>query len=92
MCTTGAAASAEASVTTGGVQSSWDGMTTENKYVGENFSVMFSLASYWEGGYNANIKVENSGDSVIENWYMSFPLNNKLTTIWNAEVVSNENG
>ena len=92
VCTTGAAASAEASVTTGGVQSSWDGMTTENKYIGENFSVTFSLAGYWDGGYNANIKVENTGSSVIENWYLSFALNNKLTTIWNAEVVSNENG
>lgn len=92
VCTTGAAASAETSVSTGGVQSSWDGLTTENKYVGENFSVTFSLASYWEGGYNANIRVENTGSSVIENWYLSFTLNNKLTTIWNAEVVSNENG
>ncbi len=92
VCTTGAAASAEASVTTGVVQSSWDGMTTENKYVGENFSVTFSLSGYWNGGYNANIKVENTGSSVIENWYLSFALNNKLTTIWNAEVVSNENG
>ncbi len=92
VCTTGTAASAEAAVTTGGVQSSWDGMTTENKYVGENFSVTFSLAGYWNGGYNANIRVENTGSSVIENWYLSFALNNKLTTIWNAEVVSNENG
>lgn len=94
MCvsTTGAAASAEASVAVEGTQSSWDGVTTENKYVGENFSVTFSLAGYWDNGYNANIKVENTGNGVIENWYMSFPLNNNLTTIWNAEVVSNENG
>ena len=92
VCATGADASAEASVTTSGVQSSWDGMTTENKYVGENFSVTFSLTGYWNGGYNANIKIENTGSSVIENWYLSFALNNKLTTVWNAEVVSNENG
>ena len=92
VCTTGAAASAEASVTTSGVQSSWDGMTTENKYVGENFSVTFSLANYWEGGYNANVKVENTGSSVIENWYLSFALDNRFSSIWNSEVVSSENG
>lgn len=94
MCisTTGAAAYAEASVAVEGAQSSWDGVTTVNKYEGENIRVTFSLADYWEGGYNANIKVENTGNSVIENWYLSFALNNKLTTIWNAEVVSNENG
>ncbi len=72
-------------------QGVWNGVTID-KYVGENFNVTCSLASYWEGGYNANIKVENTGDSVIENWYLSFALNNKLATIWNAEVVSNENG
>lgn len=91
-CTIGTAFSVEASVTTSDVQSSWDGITTVNKYEGENFRVTFSVADYWNGGYNANIKVENTGSSVIENWYLSFVLNNKLTTIWNAEVVSNENG
>ncbi|MCH5273951.1 MAG: cellulose binding domain-containing protein, partial [Lachnospiraceae bacterium] len=81
---------AEESVVTAGVQSSWDGVTTKNNYEGENFSITFSLASYWNGGYNANIRVENTGNSVIENWYLGFSLNDNLTNIWNAEVVSNE--
>ena len=73
-------------------QGVWDGVTAVNKYAGENFNVTFSLESYWSGGYNANIKVENTGSNVIENWYLSFALNNNLSSIWNAEVVSNENG
>ena len=96
MCvsTTGVAAYAEETVVTDKVttESGWDGVTTVNNYTGENFNVVFSLANYWEGGYNANVKVENTGSSVIENWYLSFALDNNFASIWNAEVVSNENG
>jgi len=77
---------------TASVQGTWDGFTTENKYIGENYCVTFSLASYWEGGYNANVKIDNTGNSSIENWYLSFVLENNFSSIWNAEVVSNENG
>lgn len=48
----------------------WDGVTTESVYEGENFKVTFALAGYWNGGYNANVKVENTGKTVIENWTM----------------------
>ena len=41
------------------VQSVWDGVTTVYRYAGENFNVTFSLESYWNGGYNANVKVES---------------------------------
>ena len=96
MCvsTTGVAAYAEETVVADKVttESGWDGVTTVNNYTGENFNVVFSLANYWEGGYNANVKVENTGSSVIENWYLSFALDNRFSSIWNAEVVSNENG
>jgi len=80
MCvsTTGAAVSAEATVAVEGTQSGWDGVTTVDKYEGENFSVTFSLAENWNDGYNANIKVENTGSSVIENWYLSFALDNNF--------------
>lgn len=74
------------------VQGGWDGVTTVNEYFGENFKVTFVLSSYWNGGYNANVKIENIGSSIIENWYMKFTLNNNLTNIWNAEEVSNEKG
>lgn len=95
MCvsTTGVAAYAEETVVADKVttENSWDGVTTVNNYTGENFNVVFSLANYWEGGYNASIKVENTGSIVIENWYLSFALDNRFSSIWNAEVVSSEN-
>lgn len=70
--------------------STWDQVTTENVFEGENYKVTFTLTSNWDAGYNANVKLENTGDSTIQNWYLRFDYNNSITNIWNAEVSSNE--
>lgn len=70
----------------------WDQITTENVFEGENYRVIFTLNSYWDDGYNATIKLENIGESTIENWYLSFDYNSVITNIWNAEIsTTNEN-
>lgn len=60
-------------------------------YEGEGFRVTFCLAGIWNGGYNANIRIENTGDNAIENWYLGFDWENVISDIWNAEVGSCEN-
>lgn len=70
--------------------STWDQVTTEKIFEGENFKVTFTLTSYWETGYNANIKLENTGNSTIQNWYLGFDYHNSITNIWNAEISLNE--
>ena len=70
--------------------STWDQVTTENVFEGENYKVTFTLTSNWEAGYNANVELENTGDSTIQNWYLGFDYNNSITNIWNADVSSNE--
>lgn len=47
--------------------STWDQVTTENVFEGKNYRVTFTLTSYWDTGYNANVKLENTGDSTIQN-------------------------
>ncbi len=70
----------------------WDGVTTESIYEGENFKVTFALSGYWNGGYNANVKVENTGNTVIENWTMEVDYAGAISNIWNAVIDSNEDG
>ncbi|MDE6663359.1 MAG: cellulose binding domain-containing protein [Lachnospiraceae bacterium] len=70
----------------------WDGVTTESVYEGENFKVTFALSGYWNGGYNANVKVENTGNTVIENWTMEVDYAGAISNIWNAVIDSSENG
>lgn len=64
----------------------WNGVTTEALYEADNYRVIFTLSSYWDTGYNANIKLENIGDSTIQSWYLGFDYNNAITNIWNAKV------
>ena len=76
--------------TTDGTDSSeWDQVTTEKVFRGENYRVIFTLTSSWDAGYNANVRLENTGDSTIQNWCLGFDYNNAITNIWNAEILSN---
>ncbi len=69
--------------------STWDKVTMEKVFEGENFKVTYTLSSYWDTGYSANIKIENTGDSIMENWYLEFESKNKITSTWNAEISEN---
>lgn len=64
----------------------WDGTTTKDVYEGKNFRVLFTLTDHWEGGYNAGIKIENTGDTVIENWSLGMDYSGEISNIWNAVV------
>ena len=64
--------------------STWDQETTENVFEGGNYRVTFTLTSYWDAGYNAEVKLENTGESTIQNWYLGFDYNNSITDIWNS--------
>lgn len=69
--------------------STWDEVTTENMFAGGNFRVTYTLSAYWDTGYNANVKIENTGDSIMEDWYLEFESGNKITNVWNAEIFEN---
>jgi len=71
-------------------KSTWEGTITESVYETENYKVTFSLVGQWEGGYNANVKIENTGDSIIHNWYICYDSYNVFSDIWNAQVHSYE--
>lgn len=70
----------------------WDGVTTQQTYEGENYKITFMLDGYWNGGYNAKIKIQNTSNVKIENWYIAFDLANEISNLWNAEVSTSENG
>lgn len=67
--------------------STWDGSTMEKIYEKDTYRVTFTLFSAWDAGYNANIKIDNLGETSIQNWRMQFVLHNTIDNIWNAEIV-----
>ena len=65
--------------------------TTESVYEAETYRVTFSLTECWEEGYNASVKIDNTGESIIENWALSFAYAGSISGIWNAVVDGKHN-
>ncbi len=74
-----------------GVQNEWDG-STESIYEAEDFKVTFKLMGYWDGGYNASVRIDNLTDLPIESWKTEITYDGSISNIWNAQIVSNDNG
>ena len=66
----------------------WDGNQKQSIYNGDGFKVIFTLSSTWDEAHNANVRIENTGDTVIDNWHIRFPLDNEITSVWNAKIQS----
>ena len=70
----------------------WDCATMESVFEGNGFKVTYKLQDYWNGGYNANVKIENTGDTVIENWTLGFDYQGGIANVWNAVLETSEQG
>ena len=70
----------------------WDGVTTQGNFEGNGFYLTFDLKDSWNGGFYANIKIENTGDTAIENWTLGFDYQGEIANVWNAVLDSPEVG
>lgn len=64
----------------------WDGITREAVFEGDSFRILFYLTQYWEGGYQADITLENTGDAEIGSWCLEIPCKDRITDIWNGRI------
>ena len=86
MVTGGRVTYAENDIATATDAQGLDGDYGLESYKGDNYDVCFTVDSLWDSGYNATITITNTGDEVIENWCVSFPLNETISNIWNASI------
>ena len=75
-----------------GSHDGWDGSATKSVYDGGNYMVTFSLTEIWDGGYNAVIRIVNTGEGEIVNWQLGFEYPGVVSNPWNAVISSQENG
>lgn len=64
----------------------------EVSYTGDGYQVTYRISSQWEGAFNADVTVKNTGELAMENWALGFALPYEITNIWNGAVQSYENG
>lgn len=57
-----------------------------------DISIKFNVTDKWTGGFNGSITVENVSNEVIENWQIQFEFPHEIINIWNAQIISYENG
>lgn len=50
----------------------------------EELKVSFQTTNQWEGGYQAEMVLQNVGDAPIEDWQIDFSSGDTITNIWNA--------
>lgn len=58
----------------------------------DNVAIEFKVVNEWEGGYQAEIILTNTGTEYVENWQIDFNSYDDITNIWNTNVIKNEKG
>ncbi|NQX46494.1 DUF3289 family protein [Paenibacillus tritici] len=61
-------------------------------YTGEGYEAIYTVSSKWEGAFNAEVTIRNTGAQAMENWTAKFTSPYEITNIWNGRVQSYENG
>ena len=64
----------------------------KKSWKGDGFEVVYTIDNSWDGGYNATVEIQNTGQRKIENWCITFCHPEKITNIWNARITDAENG
>lgn len=60
--------------------------------VEEGAQISFALSSQWQDGCCCEVTIQNQGSKPIEDWRLSFLLDVKIVNLWNAAIISMENG
>ena len=58
----------------------------------ESIDVNYSEIQDWGNGFEGKIDITNNGDSNLVSWDLEFDLSNEITDIWDAQIVSSDNG
>ena len=52
----------------------------------------YTQLAFWGGGAQGGVVLENQGSATVENWTATFDFGGTIASIWDAEIVSRENG
>lgn len=68
------------------------GAERQMEYVHDMFDITYSCVNEWEGNRQIEVTITNTSNQPIQNWCVKYEGNGSIDTIWNAVVVSQENG
>ncbi len=56
-----------------------------------NLEIQFTVVNEWENGYQSEIILKNLSEEVFCDWKLSFRTSDKITNIWNCNILENDN-
>ncbi len=59
---------------------------------GEDIAASINITSKWDHHYNDDVTITNLSEEKIDDWEICFPFNNTIEHIWNATIISAEDG
>lgn len=57
-----------------------------------NYNIVYGVNPLENGSFIGMITIQNQSDKQISDWQLSFSYNNSISTIWDAEILSHNNG
>lgn len=54
----------------------------------DTYECRYAVTSDWKSGFNGEISVKNISDKAIDEWQLTFDLDNEISNIWDAQIVS----
>ena len=60
---------------------------TMQNYVYNGYEVTFDVTDAWDGAFNAEVKIANTGDAEICDWALTFEFAHEIQNLWNATAV-----
>ncbi len=57
-----------------------------------DFTVQHKIVDKWNDGYQCELTISNIGENTIEDWNIMFQSDNIIERIWNADIISDEDG
>lgn len=57
----------------------------------ENVRLVLEIVNSWDGGYQAELKLENLSDSVLNSWKIQMTSSDQINDFWGADLHSSEN-
>lgn len=60
---------------------------TMQNYVYDGYEVSVNVTDAWDGAFNAEVEVVNTGETEICDWALTFEYAKEIQNVWNATVV-----
>lgn len=65
--------------------------TAEKIFYSEDLKIRYTVVASWNNEQHISVELTNIGENNVENWELYYDINGEINSIWNAEIITDEN-